>query len=121
MSNQTKIGWGILSTGAISRAFSEAAPHSTTGRLVAVASRDASTATQFATEYNIPRSYGRYDDLLADPDVEAVYISTPHPLHPEWAIKAAAAGKHVLCEKPIGLNHPEAMAIVAAAREHNVF
>src|SRR5689334_3483666 len=121
MSTQTKVGWGILSTGAISRAFAEAAPKSTTGRLVAVASRDDATAKKFAGEYNIPRSYGRYEDLLADPEVQAVYISTPHPMHAEWAIKAAAAGKHLLCEKPIGLNHAEAMTIVAAAHEHGVF
>ncbi|MEI6084559.1 MAG: aldo/keto reductase [Verrucomicrobiota bacterium] len=121
MTTQTKIGWGILSTGAISRAFAEAAPKSTTGRLVAVGSRDAATAAKFATAHNIPRSYGRYEDLLADPEVQAVYISTPHTLHAEWAIKAAQAGKHILCEKPIALNHADTMAIVAAAREHNVF
>jgi len=121
MTTQSKIGWGILSTGAISRAFAEAAPHSTTGHLVAVASRDAATAKKFVADYNIPRSYGRYEDLLADPEIQAVYISTPHPLHAEWAIKAAQAGKHILCEKPIALNQPDAMTIVAAAREHNVF
>ena len=53
--------------------------------------------------------------------MEAVYIATPHPMHAEWAIKAAEAGKHILCEKPIGLNQAEAMAIVAAAQEHDVF
>lgn len=121
MTTPPKIGWGILSTGAISRAFADAVPYSTTGALAAVASRDAATAAKFAAAYNIPRSHGRYEDLLADPAVHAVYISTPHPFHAEWAIKAAHAGKHILCEKPIALNHADTMAIVAAAREHGVF
>ncbi|MCG3150680.1 MAG: Inositol 2-dehydrogenase/D-chiro-inositol 3-dehydrogenase [Verrucomicrobiae bacterium] len=121
MTTSQKVGWGILSTGAISRAFAEAAPKSVTGRLVAVASRDSATAQKFAGEYKIPNSYGRYEDLLTDPAVQAVYISTPHPLHAEWAIKAAQAGKHILCEKPVALNHPDAMRIVAAAQEHGVF
>ena len=116
-----KIRWGILGTGAIAHAFAAAVPHSTTGELVAVASRDIDNATKFAKEFNIPRRYGNYEALLADPDVQAVYISTPHPLHVEWVIKAAAAGKHILCEKPFALNHADAMAAIEAAREAGVF
>jgi predicted dehydrogenase len=116
-----KIGWGILSTGAISQAFARGIPHSTTGQLVAVASRSTAPAAKFAAEFGIPRAHGSYEALLADQDVQAVYISTPHPLHAEWAIKAAAAGKHILCEKPITLNHADAAAVIDAARRHKVF
>ena len=116
-----KIRWGILSTGAISRAFAAAVPNSATGQLVAVASRDAGQAAKFAKEFNIPHSHGSYEALLADPDVQAVYISTPHPFHVEWVIKAAAAGKHILCEKPFAINHADAMTAIEAAREAGVF
>jgi len=116
-----KIRWGILSTGAISRAFAAAVPNSTTGQLAAVASRDAGQAAKFAKEFKIPRSHGSYEALLADPDVQAVYISTPHPFHVEWVVKAAAAGKHILCEKPFALNHADAMTAIEAAREAGVF
>src|SRR5205807_1074411 len=78
-------------------------------------------ADAFGEELNIPRRYGSYDALLADAQVEAVYIATPHPEHAEWAISAAEAKKHILCEKPIGLNAGEAMAIVEAARDNSVF
>lgn len=117
----TSINWGILSTGAISRAFALGVKQSKTGRLAAVASRQGETAAKFAAEFGIPQSHGSYEALLADKTVQAVYISTPHPLHVEWVIKAAAAGKHILCEKPFGLNHAEVMTAVEAAREHNVF
>ena len=116
-----KIRWGILSTGAISRAFAAAVPNSATGQLAAVASRDAGQAAKFAKEFNIPRSHGSYEALLADPDVQAVYISTPHPFHVDWVVKAAAAGKHILCEKPFAINHADAMTAIEAAREAGVF
>jgi len=116
-----KIKWGILSTGAIARAFAAAVPKSATGELVAVASRDINTATKFAKEFGIPRRYGHYEALLADEDVQAVYIATPHPYHVEWVIKAAEAGKHILCEKPFGINHAETMAGIEAARAAGIF
>ena len=116
--------WGILGTGNIARTFLEGLADCTTGQLAAVASRSQAKADAFvATQApgRAVRAYGSYDALLADPRVEAVYVSTPHPQHLEWAVKAARAGKHVLCEKPIGLNYGEAEAIVAAAREADVF
>ncbi|MCM8788874.1 MAG: Gfo/Idh/MocA family oxidoreductase, partial [Candidatus Omnitrophica bacterium] len=115
------LSWGIISTGSIAGAFAEGIGKSETGSLVAVASRDIKKAQVFAEKFNVPKAYGSYEQLLQDSLVEAVYIATPHPTHAEWAIKAAEAGKHILCEKPIGINHAEAMAIIEAAAENNVF
>ncbi len=117
----SKLRWGIISTGRISSKFAEGLAGSETGELVAVASRDIAKANAFADQYGIPKRFGSYEELLADPDVQAVYISTPHPMHAEWAIKAADAGKHILCEKPITLNYAEAQAVIEAARRNNVF
>ena len=88
---------------------------------MAVGSRTQAAAEAFGKEFGITRCHSSYEALLADSEVQAVYIATPHPGHAEWAIKAAEAGKHILCEKPLGLNYPEAMAIVDAAAEHDVF
>ena len=82
--------------------------------VLGVASRDAGRAADIAARFHIARSYGNYQALLDDPDIEAVYIPLPNHLHVEWTVKALAAGKHVLCEKPIALNAAEAQAIVAA-------
>lgn len=116
-----KLGWGILAAGNIAKAFAKGVAKSRTGRLVAVGSRSLDKAQAFAKEFSVARAHGSYEALLADPDVQAVYIATPHPMHAEWAIKAAEAGKHILCEKPIGINHAQAMAIVEAARVNKVF
>lgn len=116
-----KLSWGIISTGGIAKAFARALPLSKTGELLAVSSRTQSSADAFGDEFNVPRRYGSYEAMLADKDVEAVYIATPHPMHAEWAIKAAEAGKHILCEKPLTLNYPEAMAVVEAAQRNDVF
>ena len=116
-----KLAWGIIGAGAIARTFARGLAASTTGELLAVGSRSQESADKFGDEFSVARRYGSYEALLADPDVRAVYISTPHPMHAEWAIKAAEAGKHILCEKPIGLNYPQAMAIVEAARANDVF
>ncbi|MCR6654871.1 MAG: Gfo/Idh/MocA family oxidoreductase [Opitutus sp.] len=116
----TRLKWGILATGGIARSFAKGVAHSALGEVVAVGSRSQASADAFAKEFGVPRAHGTYEALLADPDVEAVYIATPHPQHVEWVEKAAAAGKHILCEKPIGLNQAEAVRAVYAAREYNV-
>ncbi len=116
-----KLTWGILGTGTIAGTFARGLAASQTGELLAVGSRTQAAANAFGEKWNITRCHGSYEALLADNDVQAVYISTPHPLHAEWAIKTAEAGKHVLCEKPIGLNSAEAMAIIEAARQNDVF
>ena len=115
------LGWGILGAGRIAGAFARGVAHSKTGRLVAVGSRSKEKAEAFVADFMGARAHGSYEDLLADAEVEAVYIATPHPMHARWSIRAAEAGKHVLCEKPLALNHPQAMAVVEAAREHDVF
>lgn len=116
-----KIAWGILGTGAIAKCFANNLPKSQTGQLLAVASRSQESADKFGNELNVPVRHGSYDALLADKNVQAVYISTPHPMHAEWAIKAAQAGKHVLVEKPSAVNAAQLMAMIEAATVHNVF
>lgn len=118
---EKKLGWGIIATGRIAGKFARGLAHSETGRLVAVASRTKEKADQFGAEHGAPRCYGSYEELLADSEVDAVYISTPHPMHAEWTIKAAQAGKHILCEKPLGINRKEVEAMIEAARSNDVF
>ncbi|MDA0578535.1 MAG: aldo/keto reductase [Verrucomicrobia bacterium] len=116
-----KVQWGILATGAIAKAFARGLKQSQTGALAAVGSRSAEKAAAFAAEFGAGRAHGSYEALLADPAVQAVYISTPHPQHIEWAVKAAEAGKHVLVEKPMGLNQFEAQVMIEAAVANRVF
>jgi predicted dehydrogenase len=113
--------WGILGTGRIARRFAVELPHAQWGKLVAAGSRTQAAADAFVAEFQIPRAYGSYDDLLADPKVDAIYISLPNHLHAHWAIRCAEAGKHILCEKPLTTNHPEAMTVVETARANDVF
>jgi len=120
---ETRLRWGILSTGSIAGTFARSLSESRTGQLAAVGSRTHRAADAFGQEFDIAPSsrHGSYADLIADPGVEAVYIATPHPFHCEWAIRAAEAGKHVLCEKPMAMNHAEAVAMFDAARVNGVF
>ncbi|MEO6005602.1 MAG: Gfo/Idh/MocA family oxidoreductase [Opitutus sp.] len=115
-----RLNWGIIATGGIARAFATGVAHSKTSRIVAVGSRAQSSAEKFATEFGVARAHGSYDALLADPEVQAVYIATPHPQHVEWVIKAAKAGKHVLCEKPLSLTRPEALQAVEACQANDM-
>jgi len=104
-----------MSTANINRKVIPAAHASSKIELVAVASRDQARAAQYAKTWEIPRAYSSYDALLADPEVEAVYISLPNSLHCEWAIKALEAGKHVLCEKPLSRHASNVEAAFDAA------
>lgn len=113
--------WGIMGTGRIASVFTSQLARSKTGKAVAVASRTQESVDKFAAQYNIPRVYSSYTALLDDPDVDIVYISTPHHLHARWSIAAAEAEKHILCEKPLALNFAEASSIVEAARRNDVF
>jgi predicted dehydrogenase/aryl-alcohol dehydrogenase-like predicted oxidoreductase len=115
-----RLDWGILGAGAIARTFARGVAHSKRSRVAAVGSRTAEGAGAFAAEFPGVRAHGSYPSLLADPGVTAVYIATPHPQHVEWVVKAAEAGKHILCEKPLGMNHAEAMVAAEAARANGV-
>ena len=107
MTNPVK--WGIISTADINRKVIPGAHASGQVELVAVASRDQRRADEYAKRWDIPRAFGTYDDLLADPEIEAVYISLPNTMHCDWSMRALEAGKHVLCEKPLS-RHPEEVA-----------
>ena len=118
--DDSRLRWGILGTGAIAHTFARALTKARLGKLAAVASRSQESADAFAAEFPA-RSHGSYEGLLADPEVDAVYISTPHPFHAEWCERAARAGKHILCEKPLTMNEAEAKAVAHAARASGVF
>ncbi len=112
------VKWGIISTADINRKLIPGAHASPKVELLAVASRDKARAESFAREWSIERAYGSYEELLADPDVEAVYIPLPNTLHREWSIKAVESGKHVLCEKPFS-RHPADVEAAFDAAERN--
>lgn len=116
-----KIRWGILSTGSIARRFGGSLRKSSSGVLAGVASRSLPQAEAFAAEFGPSSAYGDYASLIADPDIEAVYIATPHPMHREWAIRCSEAGKAVLCEKPAGMNRAELTDMLAAAKANGAF
>lgn len=97
------ISWGILSTALINRRVLPAIVQSSRGELLGIASRDAVKAKEFADLWKIPKSYGSYDGLLADPKIDVVYIPLPNHLHTPWIVRSLEAGKHVLCEKPMCL------------------
>jgi len=108
-----KVRWGVLGVADIAvRRVIPAMQASPWARIAAIASRDPERASKAAGELNISRAYGTYQALLDDPGIEAVYIPLPNHLHVPWTIKAAEAGKHVLCEKPIGLNTAEVRALM---------
>ncbi len=110
-----KVGWGILGCGRIARgAVGPAIVHSSNGRLVAVGSRSVESAAEAGTALGATRFHGSYEALVEDPDVQAVYIGLPNGLHETWAIRAARAGKHVLCEKALALGVDSARRMAAA-------
>ena len=108
-----KVRWGLLSTAALGVAkVIPAMQLSEWSEISAIASRDIDKATQAAKRLGIPNAYGSYEELLADQTIEAIYNPLPNHLHVPWTIKAAEAGKHVLCEKPIGMNMEEAQQLI---------
>jgi predicted dehydrogenase len=114
-----KVSWGVLSTAKIGA--EKVIPAMQQGKycdVVGIASRDLAKAKAVAGKLGIAKAYGSYEALLADASIDAIYIPLPNDMHVEWAIKALEAGKHVLCEKPIGMNAAEAERLLAASREH---
>jgi predicted dehydrogenase len=119
--SESGLRWGVLSTANIGRkAVNPAIRASGNGRLVAVASRDEERARAFAEEHGISRAFGSYQALLEDEGIDAVYIPLPNSLHEEWTIRAAEAGKHVLCEKPLALDASQCRAMAEAASINGV-
>ena len=119
----SKIRWGILSTAGINQALLDPIRQAERSELVAVASRDLDRAKAYAEKENIPKAHGSYEAFLADPDIDVIYNPLPNLLHSEWTIKAAEAGKHVLCEKPLvtTLAHFDQVEAAAAANNVTVF
>ena len=117
----SKVRWGIVSTANIGVAkVIPGMRRAANAEVLAIASRGPGAAEAAAAALGIPRAYGSYEALLADPDVDAVYIPLPNHLHPEWTIAAARAGKHVLCEKPLAMSADLAQSMVDACREQGV-
>jgi predicted dehydrogenase len=115
------IRWGVLSTANIGRVrVIPAIRGSRNGEVRAIASRSLQSAQDFASSNGIPYAYGSYDELLADPDIDAIYNPLPNSLHAEWAIKCAEAGKPMLCEKPLALDAGEAQRMVDAFAERDL-
>lgn len=116
-----KLRWGIMGTGKIAHTFAKGVLSSKLGVLAAVGSRAQEPADKFGAEYNIPNCHPTYEALVSDPTVDAIYISLPNHLHAEWTIKCAEAGKHILCEKPLTVNHDEAVEVIKAVSKYDVF
>lgn len=119
----TKLRWGIIGPGSIANNFAAGLAQSDSGRLLAIASRDAARRADFGDRHGVEEAkrYDSYEALVADPEVDAVHIATPHPFHAEQALLAIRAGKAVTVEKPMGLNLAEVTALVEAARQERVF
>lgn len=118
---RAKVTWGILGAAKIAEErLIPALQESQISELVAIASRDLVKARRFAKVNGIPKAYGSYDDLLSDPDIDVVYLPLPNHLHYEWTIKAAQAGKHVLCEKPLARSVDEAREMFAVCEANHV-
>ena len=116
-----KIRWGIIGTGYIADLFAKGLTVVPDAELLAVASRTQAGAEAFATIHNVPRRYDSYAALAADPDIDVIYVSTPHPMHAENALMCLEAGKAVLCEKPFTLNAGEARHVIQTARDKGLF
>ncbi|WP_037572138.1 Gfo/Idh/MocA family protein [Spirochaeta cellobiosiphila] len=115
------IKWGIIGAGRIAHLFAESLKYSKTGELYAVGSRSLEKAEEFAGKYGVGKSYGSYEDLLRDPEVNAIYVATPHSFHKENTLLCLNHGKHVLCEKPFAINHAESLEMINLAKEKGLF
>jgi predicted dehydrogenase len=113
--------WGVIGTGGIAADFCEALKHSRSCRVVNVAGSSHDKARAFAERFDLTGWSEGVSQLLADPAVEALYIATPHPLHEQHALTSIAAGKHVLCEKPLTMDEPSAARVLSAAKRQGVF
>ncbi len=115
------IKWGIVGLGNIAHSFAKDLQLVPEGELFAVASRNAGKASEFKSQYGAIHAFGSYEELFDCPEVEVIYIATPHPSHAQWAIRAMDKGKHVLCEKPMGVSLKQVDKMIAAANRNQVF
>lgn len=120
-STASPIRWGILGSGAIARQFAEGLRVLPEAQLLAIGSRSVSTAQEFARAYQIPRAYDSYQNLVNDPDIDVVYVATPHVRHRDDCLLCLEAGKAVLCEKPLAMNARAAQEIIDQARQRKLF
>ena len=115
------IHWGILGPGSISKKFAQGLQVVSDAKITAVGSRDKTRADDFAREFDVPHAYASYEALVMDPDVDVIYIGTPHNFHKEHTLLCLNHGKHVLCEKPFAINASEAEEMIALARQKGLF
>jgi predicted dehydrogenase len=115
------MNWGIIATGKIAGAFASGLQELPDATLLGVASRSQESADRFGNQYHIPRRYDSYEALVEDPDIEVIYIGTPHPVHYENTLLCLKAGKHVVCEKPLAMNGRQVRTMIETARANNVF
>jgi xylose dehydrogenase (NAD/NADP) len=118
--DRSQLRFGIIGAANVARAFAAGVSSSKHIRIVGIASRDPEKARLFAEEFRIDKSFGSYEELLANPEIDAVYLPLPNSMHAEWAIRSAQAGKHVLCEKPLAISLTEATSMFTAAKGHSV-
>ena len=116
-----KIRWGIIGTGNIAQKFAAGLSVLSDSELIAVGSRAKGTADHFGDRFHVAKRYGTYEDLTQDPEIDVIYISTPHNLHKENTLMCLRAGKSVLCEKPFAINAKEATEMILYARERRLF
>ncbi|MCI4442760.1 MAG: Gfo/Idh/MocA family oxidoreductase [Lentimicrobium sp.] len=121
MKDKGKINWGIIGLGNIAHQFANDLMLVEDAELAAVASRDAQKSKEFAEKYHCKKSYSSYDDIINDPEIDILYIATPHSSHATLTIKALQSNKHVLCEKPIALNYADALQMITASNTNNKF
>lgn len=115
-----RVRWGVLGTAKIATKVGKAIQKAAGSELFAIASRDFKKAEAWAKEHAVPHAVGSYEELLASPDIDAIYIPLPTSMHAEWTIKAAEQGKHVLCEKPLAMSMDEAREMASACQANNV-
>src|SRR6478609_3708981 len=113
--------WGVMGTGWIAERFVASLQAHSSQQVVAVGSRNTDTATAFAQRFNLGRAHSTYQDLVADPAVDVVYVATPHNAHLDGALLALEAGKHTVVEKPLAINATQARQIAHTAAAHNLF
>jgi predicted dehydrogenase len=121
MSTHSKVRWGILGPGSIANSLAKGVAELPDAEVIAVGSRDKGKADSFADKYGIPTRYGSYQELVDDPNVDVVYVATPHTYHAEHSLLALNAGKPVLCEKPFTINAAQLKEVVRVAREKKLF